>query len=89
MEGGAFDVDDEEYARIVERVVEDEIGSGEGANFVIRRTFEGEILGFRAADALALFRRLLVGERGAYWTYVLHTPPAAPWSAPALRCTCG
>ncbi|MBO0656624.1 chorismate-binding protein [Streptomyces triculaminicus] len=73
VEGGAFDVGDEEYARIVERVIEDEIGTGEGANFVIRRTFEGEIPGFAAADALALFRRLLAGERGAYWTYVVHT----------------
>ncbi|MBZ9645840.1 anthranilate synthase family protein, partial [Streptomyces sp. PSKA30] len=25
------------------------------------------------ADALALFRRLLEGERGAYWTFVVHT----------------
>ncbi|MEV4438601.1 anthranilate synthase family protein [Streptomyces sp. NPDC049577] len=74
VEGGAFDVGDEEYARVVERVVEDEIGTGEGANFVVRRTFEGEIHGFTAADALALFRRLLAGERGAYWTYVVHTP---------------
>ncbi|MDX3232059.1 anthranilate synthase family protein [Streptomyces sp. ME19-01-6] len=71
VEGGAFDVDDDEYAAIVERVVEDEIGSGEGANFVIRRTFRGEIPGFGRADALALFRRLLAGERGAYWTYVV------------------
>ncbi|MEC4018950.1 anthranilate synthase family protein [Streptomyces sp. H27-D2] len=74
VEGGAFDVSDEEYASIVERVIEDEIGSGEGANFVIRRNFEGEIPGFGAADALALFRRLLDGERGAYWTYVVHRP---------------
>ncbi|MGA4952416.1 anthranilate synthase family protein [Streptomyces lydicamycinicus] len=71
---GAFDVDDDAYAGIVERVVRDEIGTGEGANFVIRRTFEGEIAGFSAADALALFRRLLAGERGAYWTYVVHRP---------------
>ncbi|WP_406475411.1 anthranilate synthase family protein [Streptomyces platensis] len=71
---GAFDVDDEAYAGIVGRVVRDEIGTGEGANFVIRRTFEGEIADFSAADALALFRRLLAGERGAYWTYVVHRP---------------
>ncbi|MFJ6751930.1 anthranilate synthase family protein [Streptomyces sp. NPDC091266] len=71
---GAFDVDDEAYAEIVGRVVRDEIGSGEGANFVIRRTFEGAIADFSAADALALFRRLLAGERGAYWTYVVHRP---------------
>ncbi|MGW1894782.1 anthranilate synthase family protein [Streptomyces sp. NPDC002004] len=70
---GGFDVADEEYARIVGRVLRDEIGSGEGANFVIRRTYTGEIPGFGRADALALFRRLLVGERGAYWTFVVHT----------------
>ncbi|MFD6534419.1 anthranilate synthase family protein [Streptomyces sp. NPDC060184] len=70
---GAFDVPDEEYAEIVRRVIEDEIGQGEGANFVIRRTFRGEIPGYGRADALALFRRLLEGERGAYWTFVVHT----------------
>ncbi|MFB7468318.1 anthranilate synthase family protein [Streptomyces sp. NPDC056224] len=73
VEGGGFDVPDTEYAATVERVVRDEIGRGEGANFVIRRTYEGRIDGFGRADALALFRRLLLGERGAYWTYVVHT----------------
>ncbi|SDN84767.1 phenazine biosynthesis protein phzE [Streptomyces sp. cf386] len=73
VEGGGFDVGDEEYAEIVGRVLRDEIGRGEGANFVIRRTYEGEIPGFGRADALSLFRRLLVGERGAYWTFVVHT----------------
>jgi phenazine biosynthesis protein phzE len=73
VRGGAFDVDDEEYGEIVGRVLRDEIGRGEGANFVIRRTYEGEIPGFSREDALALFRRLLEGERGAYWTFVVHT----------------
>ncbi len=70
---GGFDVDDEEYAEIVGRVLREEIGRGEGANFVIRRTYEGRVPGFSRADALALFRRLLEGERGAYWTFVVHT----------------
>ncbi|MDV5145024.1 anthranilate synthase family protein [Streptomyces sp. SBC-4] len=73
VEGGRFDVSDEEYAGTVRRVIDEEIGSGEGANFVIRRTYTGEIPGFGRADALALFRRLLSGERGAYWTFVVHT----------------
>jgi phenazine biosynthesis protein phzE len=73
VEGGGFDVDDEEYAQIVGRVLDEEIGAGEGANFVIRRTYEGVVPGFGRADALALFRRLLEGERGAYWTFVVHT----------------
>ncbi|WP_127466010.1 anthranilate synthase family protein [Streptomyces sp. B27] len=73
VEDRGFDVADGEYAEIVRRVIRDEIGQGEGANFVIRRTFRGAIAGFGRADALALFRRLLAGERGAYWTFVVHT----------------
>ncbi|MCK8679673.1 anthranilate synthase family protein [Streptomyces lichenis] len=73
VEDGGFDVSDREYERTVRRVVEEEIGRGEGANFVIRRTYTGRLPGFGRADALALFRRLLEGERGAYWTFVVHT----------------
>ncbi|OIJ68781.1 anthranilate synthase family protein [Streptomyces mangrovisoli] len=73
VEDGGFDVDDTEYGEIVGRVLREEIGRGEGANFVIRRTYEGRVPGFGRADALALFRRLLEGERGAYWTFVVHT----------------
>ncbi|OIJ98122.1 phenazine-specific anthranilate synthase component I [Streptomyces sp. MUSC 14] len=73
VEDGGFDIEDEEYAGIVGRVLAEEIGRGEGANFVIRRTYEGQVPGFGRADALALFRRLLAGERGAYWTFVVHT----------------
>ncbi|GAA0609642.1 anthranilate synthase family protein [Streptomyces crystallinus] len=93
VEGGGFDVGDEEYAGIVRRVIEDEIGQGEGANFVIRRTYTGEIPGFGRADALALFRRLLAGERGAYWTFVVHTGngtgPGGPSPAGRGRATGG
>ncbi|SEF61821.1 phenazine biosynthesis protein phzE [Actinacidiphila yanglinensis] len=74
VENGAFDVDDDAYAGIVRRVIDDEIGRGEGANFVIRRTFHGFVPDFGPAAALTLFARLLRGERGAYWTYTVHTP---------------
>jgi 2-amino-4-deoxychorismate synthase len=73
VDGGAFDVDDDAYARVVERVVADEIGRGEGANFVIRRTFRGSVPDYGPDAALTLFGRLLRGERGAYWTFVVHT----------------
>jgi len=73
LDDGGFDLDDEQYADIVRRVVEDEIGRGEGANFVIRRDFTGTLDGFRPALALTLFRRLLEQERGAYWTFLVHT----------------
>ncbi|MEU6509859.1 anthranilate synthase family protein [Streptomyces sp. NPDC046942] len=85
VEDGGFDVDDEEYGEIVGRVLREEIGRGEGANFVIRRTYEGEIPGFGRADALALFRRLLEGERGAYWTFVVHTGDRKGPEGPSLE----
>nr|WP_308405740.1 anthranilate synthase family protein [Streptomyces tardus] len=70
---GGFDLDDAAYARLVRRVVEEEIGTGQGANFVIRRTFRGRVADYTARDGLALFRTLLETERGAYWTFVVHT----------------
>ncbi|WP_033825039.1 chorismate-binding protein, partial [Kitasatospora sp. MBT63] len=73
LEGGGFDIDDEEYAGIVRRVIEDEIGNGEGANFVIRRDFRARLDGFTTGTALTLLRRLLEQERGAYWTFLVHT----------------
>ena len=72
-EGAAFDVTDEEYARIVQRVLAEEIGRGEGANFVIHRVLNATVQGAPLLAALAALRRLLVAERGAYWTFVVHT----------------
>ncbi|WP_406287328.1 anthranilate synthase family protein [Embleya sp. NBC_00896] len=73
LRGGGFDVDDETYATIVKRVIEDEIGHGEGANFVIRRDFRDHIEGYTPASAGTLLHRLLTRESGAYWTYLIHT----------------
>ncbi|MEU8774962.1 anthranilate synthase family protein [Streptomyces sp. NPDC048606] len=73
LSGGGFDIDDAEYADIVRRVIADEIGTGEGANFVIKRSFTTEIDGYTPHDALTLFRRLLERESGGYWTFVAHT----------------
>ncbi|WP_371482126.1 anthranilate synthase family protein [Kitasatospora sp. NBC_00315] len=73
LSGGGFDIDDEQYARIVRRVIRDEIGRGEGANFVIRRDFTATLDDFSPELALSLFRRLLEQERGAYWTFLVHT----------------
>ncbi|MEU0247273.1 anthranilate synthase family protein [Streptomyces sp. NPDC006235] len=73
LSGGAFDLDDDEYAGIVRKVIADEIGTGEGANFVIKRSFVADITGYTVHSALAFFRRLLEREQGAYWTFVVHT----------------
>jgi len=68
-----FDIDDADYADLVRRVLTDEIGRGEGANFVFKRSFLADIDGYTPAHALAVFARLLRDELGAYWTFVVHT----------------
>jgi phenazine biosynthesis protein phzE len=73
VSGGAFDVSDDEYGEIVEAVLRDEIGRGEGANFVIHRVFTATVDGDPVAAAKAAFSRLLAGEQGAYWTFLVHT----------------
>lgn len=70
-----FDVDDETYAETVRKIVTDEIGTGEGANFVLKRSFTAEITGHPPRVALTFLRRLLERENGAYWTFVVHTGP--------------
>lgn len=74
LEDAGFDIPDEEYADIVRRVIADEIGRGEGANFVIRRDFTAGVSTDAATAALTWFRALLEHERGAYWTFAVVTP---------------
>ncbi|GAA2669114.1 chorismate-binding protein [Actinoplanes palleronii] len=73
VSGGRFDLGDDEYGRIVEDVLRDEIGHGEGANFVIHRVFEASVEGDPVAAARAAFGRLLANEQGTYWTFLVHT----------------
>ncbi|MET7758036.1 anthranilate synthase family protein [Streptomyces sp. NPDC005389] len=73
LSNGRFDIDDEAYASLVRRVLEEEIGNGSGANFVISRAFTADLTDWSPTVALSLFRRLLGAERGAYWTFVVHT----------------
>ncbi|MDP9792271.1 phenazine biosynthesis protein phzE [Catenuloplanes nepalensis] len=72
-ESAGFDVDDDAYAREVESVLREEIGRGEGANFVIHRTWNATVRTDPRTAALAAFRRLLTEERGAYWTFLVWT----------------
>lgn len=71
--GGGFDISDDDYAEIVAEVLRDEIGHGEGANFVIHRVFTASITGDPLTAARAAFHRLLTAEQGAYWTFLVHT----------------
>jgi phenazine biosynthesis protein phzE len=69
-----FDIADDDYADIVRRVIAEEIGLGEGANFVIRRDFTAGVDADAVTTALTWFRALLEHERGAYWTFAIVTP---------------
>src|SRR6478672_3232291 len=70
---GGFETGDEDYERLVETIIRDEIGQGEGANLVIGRHYRATVADWGADKALTVFRRLLERERGAYWTYVFFT----------------
>lgn len=74
LRDGGFDIADEVYAAIVETVIADEIGRGEGANFVIRRDYTARFDVDDRTAALTWFRALLAHERGAYWTFAVVTP---------------
>ncbi len=73
LRDAGFDVTDADYADIVRRVIADEIGRGEGANFVIRRDFTAAVDSDPVTAGLTWFRALLEHERGAYWTFLVVT----------------
>lgn len=57
------------YREAVRKVIEVEIGEGEGANFVIPRTCTGRLKAFSPAVALNLLKRLMRADYGTYWKY--------------------
>ncbi|GAB4086255.1 phenazine biosynthesis protein PhzE [Myceligenerans cantabricum] len=73
LNGETFEPDDAAYGDRVRRVVEEEIATGQGANFVLRRTFGAEIGGSPLSGALTLFRRILESEQGSHWTFLAYT----------------
>lgn len=70
---GHFDMDDDHYAEIVRHIIADEIGTGEGANFVLKRSYLAAIDNFSPGSAVSYFSRLLKRERGTCWTFLIHT----------------
>ena len=70
---GGFETSDEDYAGVVDRIITDEIGNGEGANLVVGRHYRARVRDWGTARALTVFRRLLEMERGAYWTFCFFT----------------
>ncbi|WP_329792599.1 anthranilate synthase family protein [Lentzea sp. DG1S-22] len=73
VDRAGFDLDDREYAEIVRRVLAEQIGRGEGSNFVVKRTFTADLADYSLRTALSIFSHLLTAEQGAYWTFLVHT----------------
>ncbi|MDX9688873.1 MAG: phenazine-specific anthranilate synthase component I [Proteobacteria bacterium] len=72
-QAGIFMPGDDDYAKMVQNIIDDEIGNGEGCNFVVPRSYKGTIDAFSCDKALSVFRRLLENEYGAYWTFLIFT----------------
>ncbi|ROR92761.1 anthranilate synthase family protein [Nocardioides aurantiacus] len=70
---GGFETSDADYAAVVEQIIRDEIGRGEGANLVVGRHYRAKLKDWDARQALGVLARLLTRERGAYWTYCFWT----------------
>ena len=85
---GGFETDDDEYAKLVEAIINDEIGQGEGANLVIGRHYRATVADWGADKALTVLKRLLERERGAYWTFLFFTGDRYLVGAEARRGAC-
>ena len=70
---GGFETSDADYEKVVEAIIRDEIGQGEGANLVIGRNYRAVVADWGAEKALTVYRRLLERESGAYWTFLFFT----------------
>lgn len=80
-----FDIADADYGATVRQVIDEEIGRGEGANFVIRRDFVAHTDAPAGTAVLSWMRALLDHEQGAYWTFAIRTPGLAAAGATPER----
>lgn len=70
---GVFDISDDSYIEIVKKIIAEEIGGGEGSNFVIKRQITADIADYSIKSALSIFYGLIKNEMNAYWTFLIHT----------------
>lgn len=69
---GVFDISDDSYIEIVKKIIEEEIGCGEGSNFVIKRQITADIADYSIESAFSIFHGLIKNEMSAYWTFLIH-----------------
>ena len=63
---GGFDSSDDEYGAVVDRIIEEEIGNGEGANLVVGRHYRAQLRDWDARKALTHFVSTSLGRFGGY-----------------------
>ncbi len=61
-----------EYKQTIQKIIDDEIGMGEGANFVIPREGSGQLREFTQEKAFAIFRTILTNDYGTYWKFIFY-----------------
>lgn len=67
-----YDTTEAEYSSIIEKIVNNEIGNGEGANFVVPRNATGRIGDFSVSRGLTIFKSLLENDYGTYWKFIFY-----------------
>ncbi len=67
-----YDTTEKQYAEIIQDIIDNEIGNGEGANFVIPRNASGNIKNFSLKQALTIFKSLLLQDYGTYWKFLFY-----------------
>jgi 2-amino-4-deoxychorismate synthase len=67
-----YDTTEQHYAEIIRDVIHNEIGNGEGANFVIPRNAGGIIDNFSLGQALTIFKSLVLNDYGTYWKFLFY-----------------
>lgn len=71
VSNGRFDLEDEQYTKIVQKVVNEYIGRGEGSNIVMYRNYKLRIDNFSPLVPIEVFVRLLQQDPDAYWTFLV------------------
>lgn len=67
-----YNYSDEEYEGIIKSVIENEIGNGEGANFVIPRKGTAKIKDMSINKALTIYKNILISETGSHWNFIFY-----------------
>ncbi|PKP57395.1 MAG: phenazine-specific anthranilate synthase component I, partial [Candidatus Altiarchaeales archaeon HGW-Altiarchaeales-2] len=67
-----YNYSDEEYERIIESVIKDEIGNGEGANFVIPRKGTAKIKNMSVNKALSIYKNILMNKSDSHWNFIFY-----------------